>query len=57
VRRPVLSSKPLPPEAEPFKFAPEPFHYEFAGEALRSCLLAVAARVSSAIRLLAGRPA
>jgi transposase len=24
VRRPVLSSKPLPPEAEPFKFAPEP---------------------------------
>ena len=24
MRRPVLSSKPLPPEAEPFKFAPEP---------------------------------
>ena len=24
VRRPVLSSKPLPSEAEPFKFAPEP---------------------------------
>jgi len=24
VRRPVLSSKPLPPEAELFKFAPEP---------------------------------
>ena len=24
MRRPVLSFKPLPPEAEPFKFAPEP---------------------------------